>query len=77
MSDENNEQVDWNDVMTNWFTTDQVAEMTGLKKETVAIYCDQGKFKGIKIDRVWRVNPDSIEDFQKRRSGRPRKESED
>lgn len=74
--EQENKNIDWNDVMSNWLSTDQVAEMTGLKPTTVRLYCKQGKFDAVLITRVWKINPNDpeITNFRKDRRGRQRKE---
>jgi len=36
-------------------TTKEVGERMGFKSRTISRWCREGKLKGIKIGRVWRV----------------------
>ncbi len=43
-----------------FYSTDEVAEILKLNKNTVCIFLREGKLKGIKVARKWFISEDSI-----------------
>lgn len=49
-------------------TTEQVAEILQVHPFTVLKYIKQGKLKGIKLGRVWRIRESDVDKFIEERS---------
>ena len=54
---------------STWPNAAQVAEMFGRSREAVRLWCKRGLFErpgmigALKLDGVWRVNPDALKTF--------------
>jgi hypothetical protein len=45
------------DILQNWLTTKQAADLARMSANRVATLCAQGKLRARKIGRVWYVDP--------------------
>ena len=52
-----------NPVVENIYTTDQVAKILQIHPLTVLKYIKQGKIKGIKLGRVYRILESALQSF--------------
>jgi excisionase family DNA binding protein len=46
-----------------YYSTEDIAEILGLKEKTVREWLRTGKLKGKKIGRLWRVKESELEEF--------------
>jgi excisionase family DNA binding protein len=51
------------------YTPEQVAEQLQVSLKTVTNYLREGRLKGFKVGRLWRITEDDLEEFL--RQGRP------
>ncbi len=59
-----------------FFTTDQVAKILQVHPFTILKYIRNGKLKGIKLGRVYRVKESDINEFIEQQSTQPKKKQE-
>ena len=56
--------------MDRLYTVKEVAEILTLDEETVRRYLVNGDIKGIKLNKVWRVDEATLQEFLNERKGR-------
>lgn len=51
--------------MNDLYTVDEVAEMLRVTTKTIYLHLKEGKLKGSKVGRYWRISKSQIDDFLK------------
>ncbi|PKM47876.1 MAG: DNA-binding protein [Firmicutes bacterium HGW-Firmicutes-8] len=56
--------------MEQLFNIEEVAEILGVKAETVRTWLRSGKIKGTKLGKLWRVKESELQKFIKKCNGK-------
>lgn len=57
----------------DFYSTKEVAELTGLTDVAIRQYIRRGQLKASKFDRVYMITKEALEDWEKNRTPRKRK----